>query len=203
MQSRDALAGHAGDATRTSTIWLCPLAMASSSLTALPSAAVVEETLLRETERGIVLRFGRAADPLTRRADAQLRGVAQRSDELLEIFTVDLDEIAEFTATFELHDRFSILCFWRGRVLQLDTGFGLEPKITALGASSAHLADVLVGAVRSARGEAPPPAERVVGGTTWLTGLLPGLSEGLADAQSSARAGLHTITQRLGEYGLM
>ena len=52
-----------------------------SSLTALPSAAVVEETLLRETERGIVLRFGRTADPLTRRADAQLRGVAQRSDE--------------------------------------------------------------------------------------------------------------------------
>ena len=150
-----------------------------------------------------MLRFGRAADPLTRRADAQLRGVAQRSDELLEIFTVDLDEIAEFTATYELHDPFSILCFWRGRVLQLDTGFGLEPKITALGASSAHLADVLFGAVRSARGEAPPPAERVVGGTTWLTGLMPGLSEGLADAQSSARAGLHTITQRLGEYGLM
>ena len=134
--------------------------MASSSLTALPSAAVVEETLLRETERGIVLRFGRAADPLTRRADAQLRGVAQRSDELLEIFTVDLDEIAEFTATYELHDPFSILCFWRGRVLQLDTGFGLEPKITALGASSAHLADVLVGAVGSGRGEAPPPAAR-------------------------------------------
>ena len=186
-----------------STIWLVRVCMASSSLTALPSAAVVEETLLRETERGIVLRFGRAADPLTRRADAQLRGVAQRSDELLEIFTVDLDEIAEFTATYELHDPFSILCFWRGRVLQLDTGFGLEPKITALGASSAQLADVLVGAVRSARGEAPPPAERVVGGTTWLTGLLPGLSEGLADAQSSARAGLHTITQRLGEYGLM
>ena len=69
--------------------------MSSSSLTALPSAAVVEGTLLRETERAIVLRFGRAADPLTRRADAQLRGVAQRSDELLEIFTVDLDEIAE------------------------------------------------------------------------------------------------------------
>ena len=47
-----------------------------------------------------------------------------------------------------------------------------------------------------------PENKKVVGGTTWLTGLLPGLSEGLAGAQSSARAGLHTITQRLGEYWL-
>ena len=36
---------------------------------------------------------------LMRRGLFPLGGVAQRSDELLEIFTVDLDEIAEFTAT--------------------------------------------------------------------------------------------------------
>ena len=150
-------------------------------------------------------RAGAAARDATRRpADAarSMRGVAQRSDELLEIFTVDLDEIAEFTATYELHDPFSILCFWRGRVPR---SHRLWPRAEDHGAGRAARAPRRRPRRSGALGprRAPPPAERVVGGTTWLTGLMPGLSEGLADAQSSARAGLHTITQRLGEYGLM
>ena len=48
------------------------MSKAASSLTPLPSATWVDETLLSETDRAIVIRFGRASDPYCQRADAQL-----------------------------------------------------------------------------------------------------------------------------------
>ena len=48
---------------------------------------------------------------------------------------------------YELYDPFSIMCFYRNKPLLLDTGFGLDTKITALSNSWEALADVLADAI--------------------------------------------------------
>ena len=49
-------------------------------------------------------------------------------------------------------DPFAIMCFYRNKPLRLDCGYGPEPKITALGATSAALVSVLAASIREARG---------------------------------------------------
>ena len=74
------------------------------ALGTLPSATWVDETLLSETDRAIVIRFGRAGDPLCQQADAQLREAADELVLVMHAFTVDLDAVPDFTAMYELHD---------------------------------------------------------------------------------------------------
>lgn len=84
--------------------WSVPK-MSPAALGSLPSATWVDETLLSETDRAIVIRFGRAADPLCQQADAQL---VEAADELvleMHAFTVELDAVPDFTAMYELHAR--------------------------------------------------------------------------------------------------
>tara|TARA_B100000787_G_C16005188_1_gene211823 strand:+ start:34 stop:447 length:414 start_codon:yes stop_codon:yes gene_type:complete len=50
-------------------------------------------------------------------------------------------------------DPFAIMCFYRNKPLRLDCGYGPEPKITALGATSAALVSVLAASIRAARGD--------------------------------------------------
>ena len=127
--------------------------MASRALTVLPSATIVDETLLSETDRAIVIRFGRAADPHCQLADEQLAEAAEELVLVMHAFTVELDEIPDFTAMYELHDPFAIMCFYRNKPLRLDCGYGPEPKITSLGATSAALVSVLAASIRAARGD--------------------------------------------------
>lgn len=44
------------------------------------------------------------------------------------------------------------MCFYRNKPLRLDGGYGPEPKITALSATSAALVSVLAASIRAARG---------------------------------------------------
>jgi hypothetical protein len=50
-------------------------------------------------------------------------------------------------------DPFAIMCFYRNKPLRLDCGYGPEPKITSLGATSAALVSVLAASIRAARGD--------------------------------------------------
>ena len=160
-------------------------------LTPLPSATIVDETLLSETDRAIVIRFGRAADPHCQLADAQLLEAADELASVMHAFTVELGDVPDFTAMYELHDPFSIMCFYRNRPLLLDFGFGPEPKVTAMGNTPAELVSVIAAAIRTARGDDDPDLYQGVEdflGQNWVSekftsawaGLLPGL-QGLGD----------------------
>jgi len=164
---------------------------AKRELTPLPSATIVDETLLSETDRAIVIRFGRAADPNCQLADAQLLEAADELASVMHAFTVELDDVPDFTAMYELHDPFSIMCFYRNRPLLLDYGFGGEPKVTAMGNTSAELVSVIAAAIRAARGGDDPElgqGDEDFYGQKWVSdkftsawaGLLPGL-QGLGD----------------------
>ena len=81
------------------------MSSAAVALGSLPSATWVDETLLSETDRAIVIRFGRAADPLCQQADAQLLEAADELVLEMHAFAVELDTVPDFTAMYELHAR--------------------------------------------------------------------------------------------------
>lgn len=74
-----------------------------ATISSLPSATWVDETLLSETDRAIVIRFGRAADPLCQQADTHLAEAADELVLVMHAFTVELDTVPDFTAMYELH----------------------------------------------------------------------------------------------------
>ena len=76
------------------------------ALPSLPSATWLDECLLsaRTQNRVVGVRFGRTADPLCMEADEALRDAMDslKMEELLTMYTVDLDEVTEFTYMYEL-----------------------------------------------------------------------------------------------------
>jgi DIM1 family U5 snRNP protein len=128
---------------------------ASHDLPSLPSAQFVDETLLdaRTQNRVVAIRFGRIADPLCQAADARLREASEAliKAKLLSVYTVDVDEVREFTHMYELYDPFTFMLFHRSKPVVIDAGHGPSRKLTELPpGGGAPLAALLASAVRQA-----------------------------------------------------
>ena len=124
----------------------------------------------------------RTADPYCQKFDKMLRDVMSMPSLLggeevaaaLQIYTVDIDEVPEFTFMYELYDPCTLMVFYRSKPLLIDAGHGPVRKITEL---SPHfgpsLAALLATATRTALGcpqQAPASAivvPRVAVATTW------------------------------------
>ena len=101
----------------------------------LPSATMVDEELVsaRAANKVVAIRFGRTADPLCQQCDAHLVRVAAALDvpaALLALYSVDIDEVPEFTYMYELYDPFTIMLFHQSRPLVLEAGHGPTRKLT-------------------------------------------------------------------------
>ena len=135
---------------------------AVADLPSLPTATWVDETLCsaRAANKVVAVRFGRTADPLCQQCDSLLREASYSLDKLvaeaLSIYTVDIDEVPEFTFMYELYDPFSVIIFHRSKPLLMDAGHGPTRKITELPLHGPQLAELLTTAVRSAVEDMPP-----------------------------------------------
>jgi hypothetical protein len=105
-----------------------------SASASLPSATWVDETLMtaRAQKRLVAIRFGRTADPLCQQCDAALQQAADCEYLLptLSVYTVDIDEVPDFTYMYELYDPFTIMVFHQSKPLMLDVGFGPMRKLS-------------------------------------------------------------------------
>ena len=79
----------------------------------LPSATWVDETLMdaRQKNQCVCIRFGRTADPLCQRLDPELREASSSlvESKLLALYTVDTEEVPEFTFMYELYDPWTLM----------------------------------------------------------------------------------------------
>lgn len=108
-------------------------------LPSLPSATWLDECLLaaRSQNKLTGVRFGRKGDPLCARADDALRSSLDDLERAalgshLSVYTVDIDEVPEFTYMYELYDPFTIMLFHRSKPLIFDAGHGQTRKITEM-----------------------------------------------------------------------
>ncbi len=161
----------------------------------LPSAQWVDDTLLsaRDTNACVAIRFGRTADPLCAECDARLselliqfreRDVEEEVSLPLSIYTVDIDEVPEFTYMYELYDPFTIMLFHQSQPIVLETRHGPTRRLVEL---TPHIGTVMREAVRASLELPPGPDAELARAPSPDEGAaddaLPPLAAGLDAAQ--------------------
>jgi len=134
----------------------------ATKLPSLPTATWVDETLCaaRAQQRVVAIRFGRTADPLCERCDAMLRKVVDtlKMEHMLSVYTVDIDEVPEFTFMYELYDPFTLMLFHSSKPIIVNAGYGPSRKVTELPTPhcSPSLSVLLSTAARATLNDMPP-----------------------------------------------
>ena len=98
-------------------------------LTHLTNAWQVDQAILNEDSRLVVIRFGHDWDPECMRMDAILASVAELVRRYAVIYVVDLTEVPDFTEMYELYDKCTTMIFFRNKHMLIDLGTGNNNKI--------------------------------------------------------------------------
>jgi DIM1 family U5 snRNP protein len=117
----------------------------------LRTAWHVDQAILSEEERLVVLRFGRDADELCMRQDEILFKVADKVRNFAVIYLVDLDEVKDFNKMYELYDRCTIMFFFRNKHMMIDLGTGNNNKVNFLIEDKQEVIDILETIYKGAR----------------------------------------------------
>jgi DIM1 family U5 snRNP protein len=83
--------------------------MGSLVLPNLASAWHVDQAILSEGDRVVVIRFGKAGDPDCLRQDDVLSKVAERVKNFAVIYLCDIDLVPDFNTMYELYDPMTIM----------------------------------------------------------------------------------------------
>ena len=117
----------------------------------LRTAWHVDQAVLSEEERLVVLRFGRDADELCMRQDEVLFKIADKVRNFAVIYLVDLDEVKDFNKMYELYDRCTIMFFFRNKHMMIDLGTGNNNKVNFLVEDKQEVIDILETVYKGAR----------------------------------------------------
>ncbi|OLL25496.1 Mitosis protein dim1 [Neolecta irregularis DAH-3] len=103
----------------------------------------VDQAILREEERVVVIRFGRDADDQCMRQDEALLKIAEKVKNFAVIYLVDIDEVSDFNKMYELYDRNTIMFFFRNKHMMMDLGTGNNNKINWVLEDKQELIDII------------------------------------------------------------
>lgn len=81
-------------------------------LTHLPSGWHVDQAILSEEDRVVVLRFGHDADPICQVMDETLYRVADRVRNFAVVYLVDTTQVPDFNRMYELYDSCAVMFFY-------------------------------------------------------------------------------------------
>lgn len=112
-------------------------------LTHLTNAWQVDQAILNEDSRLVVIRFGHDWDPECMRMDAILASVAERVRRYAVIYVVDITEVPDFTEMYELYDKCTTMIFFHNKHMLIDLGTGNNNKINWALQDKQELLDIL------------------------------------------------------------
>lgn len=96
--------------------------MGSVVLPHLTTGWHVDQAIMSEDERLVVIRFGRDWDPDCMRQDEVLYRIADRVKNFAVIYLCDIDQVKDFSQMYELYDRNTIMFFFRNKHMMCDFG---------------------------------------------------------------------------------
>lgn len=111
----------------------------------------VDQAILSEEERLVVIRFGRDLDPACMLMDEVLFKVAERVRNFAVIYLCDTGEVPDFNDMYELYDPVTVMFFYRNKHMMCDFGTGDNNKLTQPLANPQDLIDILEVVYRGAR----------------------------------------------------
>lgn len=111
----------------------------------------VDQAILSEEERLVVIRFGRDWDPDCMRQDEVLYRIADRVKNFAVIYVCDLDQVPDFKAMYELYDPCTLMFFFRNKHMMCDFGTGNNNKLNWVLEDKQELIDILETIYRGAK----------------------------------------------------
>ncbi|KAL2644068.1 hypothetical protein R1flu_011655 [Riccia fluitans] len=88
----------------------------------LHSGWAVDQAIMAEEERAVVIRFGHDWDETCMQMDEVLASVAETIKNLAVIYLVDITEVPDFNTMYELYDPCTIMFFFRNKHIMIDLG---------------------------------------------------------------------------------
>ena len=111
----------------------------------------VDQAIVTEEDRVVVIRFGRDQDQTCMVQDEVLMSIADKVKNFAVIYLVDIDEVTDFTAMYELYDDCTTMFFYRNRHIMVDLGTGNNNKINWALADKQEFIDIIEMVYRGAR----------------------------------------------------
>jgi DIM1 family U5 snRNP protein len=117
----------------------------------LHSGWAVDQAIVSEEARVVILRFGHDGDPTCMEMDETLASVADTIKNFGVIYCVDISEVPEFNEMYELYDPCTVMFFFRNKHIMIDLGTGNNNKITWAIRDKQEFIDIVETIYRGAR----------------------------------------------------
>ena len=117
----------------------------------LHSGWEVDQTILSEEDRLVILRFGTDYDETCMQMDEVLNGVADKVKNFAVIFLVDITQVPDFNEMYELYDPCTVMFFYRNKHMMIDLGTGNNNKINWAFTDKQEFIDIVEVVFRGAR----------------------------------------------------
>lgn len=95
----------------------------------LNSGWEVDQAILSEEKRLVIIRFGHDWDPQCMLMDEVLYKVADLIRNIAVIYLVDITKVPDFNTMYELYDPVTVMFFFRNKHMMIDLGTGNNNKI--------------------------------------------------------------------------
>ena len=95
----------------------------------LESGYAVDQAIVNEEEKVVVIRFGQDHDPTCMVTDEVLCSISEKVKNFAVIYLVDNEEVPDFNTMYELYDACTVMFFFRNKHIMVDLGTGNNNKI--------------------------------------------------------------------------
>lgn len=117
--------------------------MGSVFLPHLNSGWHVDQAILSEDERLVVIRFGRDHDRECMIMDELLYGIAEKVRNFAVIYLCDIDQVPDFNEMYELYDPCTVMFFYQNKHMLCDFGTGNNNKLNFRITDKQELIDII------------------------------------------------------------
>ncbi|KAL6295411.1 hypothetical protein ACE6H2_003553 [Prunus campanulata] len=117
----------------------------------LHSGWAVDQAILAEEERLVLIRFGHDWDETCMQMDEVLSSVAETLKNFAVIYLVDITEVPDFNTMYELYDPSTVMFFFRNKHIMIDLGTGNNNKINWALKDKQEFIDIVETVYRGAR----------------------------------------------------
>lgn len=125
--------------------------MGSVVIPHLNSGWHVDQAILSEEERLVVVRFGRDWDKACMQQDEVLYKIADKVKSFAVVYVCDIDQVPDFNQMYELYDPCTIMFFFRNKHIMCDFGTGNNNKLNWVLEDKQELIDIIETIYRGAK----------------------------------------------------
>lgn len=111
----------------------------------------VDQAIVNEEKRVVVIRFGHDEDATCMKMDETLSSIADDVKNFAVIYVVDITEVPDFNEMYELYDACTVMFFFRNKHIMIDLGTGNNNKITWALGEKQEMIDIIEVVYRGAR----------------------------------------------------